>query len=404
MLTRMNKLKRYLSMPFGAGIAGGLVVGVMGLVAIATGLIDTADDSPAPAALASATPLSEPVADGDALSAGEIFKRDGPAVAFIEAAQSGATDQTSPFGDPSGGGGVATGSGFLVDDNGTILTNAHVVEGSSEVTVRLGEDGDRLDAEVVGSDSSTDVAVLRVDASRVTASPLEFGNSDKAVVGDAVVAIGNPFGLDRTVTTGIVSGLQREISAPDGFTISNVIQTDAAINPGNSGGPLIDSAGRVIGINSQIATAGGGGGNVGVGFAVPISTAASVAEQINDDGTAEHAFIGISGADLTPSVAEAAGISGTTGALVQDVTDSSPADEAGLEAGEETVSVEGQEVLIGGDVIVAVDGEAIDGMDQVAGAVNAKAPGDSVELEVTRDGETRTVELVLAERPDQSGS
>jgi S1-C subfamily serine protease len=269
--------------------------------------------------------------------------------------------------------------------------------------VQLGEDGERLDAELVGADSSTDVAVLRVDAGKVEATPLEFGRSENATVGDAVVAIGNPFGLARTVTTGIVSGLHREITAPDGFTISEAIQTDAAINPGNSGGPLLDSAGRVIGITSQIATA-GGGGNVGVGFAVPISTASNVADQILDDGSAEHAYIGISGVDVTPALAEAAGIDGTSGALIQDVTASSPADQAGLEAGEETVTVEDQEILIGGDVITALDGEAVEGMSQVAGAVSAKAPGDRLQLEVSRDGESRTVELTLAERPEASGS
>jgi S1-C subfamily serine protease len=398
----MNRLKRYLSMPFGAGVAGGLVVGFLGLLAIATGLVDTESEPPAPAAIASTPPLSEPVADGGALSAGQIFEAAGPAVAFIEAARSGGTGEASPFGEP-GGGGVASGSGFLVDDDGTIITNAHVVEGSDEVKVQLGEDGEPLDAELVGADSSTDVAVLRVDAGKVEATPLEFGRSENATVGDAVVAIGNPFGLARTVTTGIVSGLHREITAPDGFTISEAIQTDAAINPGNSGGPLLDSAGRVIGITSQIATA-GGGGNVGVGFAVPISTASNVADQILDDGSAEHAYIGISGVDVTPALAEAAGIDGTSGALIQDVTASSPADQAGLEAGEETVTVEDQEILIGGDVITAVDGEAIEGMNQVAGAVSAKAPGDQLQLEVSRDGESRTVELTLAERPDQSGS
>ncbi|MGB3099914.1 MAG: PDZ domain-containing protein, partial [Solirubrobacterales bacterium] len=209
--------------------------------------------------------------------------------------------------------------------------------------------------------------------------------------------------LDRTVTTGIVSGLQREISAPDGFTISDVIQTDAAINPGNSGGPLISSAGEVLGINSQIATA-GGGGSVGVGFAVPINTGQSVADQILDDGRADHAFIGISGADLTPQIADVLNLDLNEGALVQDVTPGSPADDAGLKVGDATMSVDGNEIRVGGDVITAVDGEPVTGMDDVVAAVNRKVPGDKLTLEISRGGEPKTVELTLADRPAKPGS
>ena len=399
----MSSLKRFLSKPFAAGLAGGLLVAVAGLVAISAGLVEAESEGTTTSTLApSAEPLSEPVAEGDALTAGEIYEKAGPAVAFIEAEQSGAATE-SPFGPVPGDGGTATGSGFLIDDQGTILTNAHVVEGSENITVKLGEDGEMLEAELLGADISTDVAVLRVDAGEVRAAPLQLGDSERAAVGDAVVAIGNPFGLDRTVTTGIVSGLQREISAPNGFTISDVIQTDAAINPGNSGGPLLDAAGRVVGINSQIATA-GGQGSVGVGFAVPVETVKTVSEQILEDGEADHAFIGISGADLTPEISELLNLEIAEGALVQDVTPDSPADEAGLRAGEATMSAGGAEFRVGGDVITAIDGNEVTGMDEVAAAIAGKEPGDEVEVEVYREGDAETVTVELADRPTRDAS
>jgi S1-C subfamily serine protease len=218
-----------------------------------------------------------------------------------------------------------------------------------------------------------------------------------------VVAIGNPFGLDRTVTSGIVSALQREISAPDGFTISDVIQTDASINPGNSGGPLLDASGEVIGINSQIATA-GGGGSVGVGFAVPINTAKTVSEQILEDGEADHAFLGISGADLTPELAGVLNLDIDEGVLIQEVTPDSPAADAGLRGGEATIAQGGAEIRVGGDIITAVDGEAVSDMESVAAAVNSKQPGDKISIDFVRDGETRDISLKLGDRPAQAGS
>ena len=398
----MKRIKTLLSRPFAAGLAGGLVVGILGLVAIATGLIKADAETTAPATVASASaPVqTEPAAAG-ALSAGDIYDRDGPAVAFISAEQT-QTPSDSPFQPLPQQGGTATGSGFVIDNSGHILTNAHVVDGASSVTVRLGEDGDELQAKVLGEDTSTDVAVLQVDASKINADPLQLGDSDGAGVGDAVVAIGNPFGLDRTVTSGIVSALQRQISAPDGFTIDDVIQTDAAINPGNSGGPLLDANGDVIGINSQIAT-GGGEGSVGVGFAIPINTAKSVAQQIIDNGSAEHAFIGISGGDLTPTIADTLNLDVDHGALIQDVTKDGPADKAGLEAGDKAVTIGGQEITAGGDVIVEADGQEIQGMDDLVSVINGKQPGDTIDLKVDRDGQTRDVTVTLGDRPADAG-
>ena len=189
----------------------------------------------------------------------------------------------------------------MIDTEGHILTNNHVVEGASKIEVKLGASDNELHGEVVGTDPATDLALLKVDAPADQLHPLTLGDSSKVEVGDPVVAIGNPFGLDRTVTSGIVSALQRQIQAPNGFSISHVIQTDAAINPGNSGGPLINAEGEVIGINSQIETGGSGDGNVGIGFAIPINTAREVANQIEKNGKVEHAYLGISGGSVTPS-------------------------------------------------------------------------------------------------------
>ena len=387
-------------MPFVAGITGGVIVGLFGWMAIAAGWV--ASDSP-PASSASALasagpPLTQPVAEGDALTAGEVYERAGPAVAFVAAEVGGGS---SELGGIPGNSGSATGSGFLIDDNGTILTNAHVVDGATSVTVKLGEDGETLDAEVLGSDISTDVAVLRVDSTKVTAVPLQLADSDEANVGDAVVAIGNPFGLERTVTTGIVSATGRGISAPDESRIVNAIQTDASINPGNSGGPLLNARGEVLGINSQIQTA-GGQGSVGIGFAVPINTVSHVTDQILEDGTADHAFIGIVGTELTPELADLLNEEQTEGALIQEVTNGSPAEDAGLQGGDATMTVEGQEIRVGGDVIVGVDGESIENFDDVITAVGEKDPGDTIALDIIRDGQPRTVSVVLGDRPQET--
>ncbi len=382
--------------PFGSAIVGGLVVGVLGWIAIAAGWISSDDDptilsSPAP--LASASSNS---GNGGGQSVNDIYEQDSPGVALIEATKAPSPTPFDPFGQERGG--TATGSGFVIDDQGHILTNAHVVDGADSVQVTLGDNADTLDAKVVGEDPSTDVAVLQVDDSGDQLHPLSLGDSKDVEVGDPVVAIGNPFGLDRTVTAGIVSAVQREISAPNGFTIRDAIQTDAPINPGNSGGPLIDAAGRVIGINSQIES-GGNGGNVGIGFAIPIDTAREVAQQLIDNGKVQHAFLGISGADLTSQIADALNLDRDQGALVQSVVPDSPADKAGIEAGDAQVTIDGQQVRAGGDVIIEVDGQPVHSMDDVIAAVDSKKPGDDLELTLLRGGDERTVTVTLAERP-----
>ena len=374
------------------------MVAVVGLVAIATGVVKADDDSPTIAA----TPLTEPASDtggGKGHTVNQIYEASAPGVAHIEATVAAKEPEGfSPFGPQQGQGGTATGSGFVIDGEGHVLTNAHVVAGAESVKVTLSEDGDTFDAKVVGRDPSTDVALLDVDAPSDQLTPLPLGNSDDVQVGDAAVAIGNPFGLDGTATAGIVSAVQRSISAPNGFTISDAIQTDAPINPGNSGGPLFDAAGRVIGINSQIESP-NGGGNVGIGFAVPINTAQTVAEQLLDGGEVEHAFLGISGGDVTPEIADVLNLSVDHGAIVQEIVPDGPADEAGVEPGDTDVTIAGQQLRAGGDVITEVDGEEVTGMDDVIAAVNAKQPGDEVELTLVRKGDERTVSVELGDRP-----
>jgi S1-C subfamily serine protease len=333
------------------------------------------------------------------LTAREIYKRDAPGVVNVRAQIVQQVD--SPF-DPFGQGpqGVATGSGFVLDKSGHILTNAHVIEGASRVSVQF-EDNKTVEAKVEGKDTSTDIALLKIDAKGLDLKPLALGNSKTVQVGDPTIAIGNPFGLDRTLTTGVVSALQRKISAPNGYSISNVIQTDAAINPGNSGGPLLDASGRVIGINSQIATGGSGGGNVGIAFAVPINTAKQIVPQLKDSGSVKRAYLGITGQTIDRSL-DRLNLSTTSGVLVQTVQPGSPAAKAGLRGGDASATLDGSELRLGGDVIKKIDGKDIRTMDQVISIVGSKKPGDTVTVEYLRDGKTKTAQVKLAQRPSES--
>jgi S1-C subfamily serine protease len=292
---------------------------------------------------------------------------------------------------------TATGSGFVIDNDGHVLTNNHVISGASKITVKVG-DGQAVDAKVVGSDPSSDVALLQLSGDHSNYHPLQLGDSSGLEVGDPVVAIGNPFGLDSTVTSGIVSALQREISAPNGFSISDVIQTDASINPGNSGGPLIDASGRVVGINSQIET-GGGQGSVGIGFAIPSNTAQDVVKQLLTTGTVKRAFLGVSGTDVTPALAKAVSLPVDHGALVQQAYPGGPAARAGLQGGQTQATVGGQPIALGGDIIVKVNGKDVQGMDDVVNAVNDSQVGDQITLTVMRDGKQQDIKVTLGDRP-----
>jgi S1-C subfamily serine protease len=379
-----------------AGALGGLIVLVLGAVLIATDVIETGDST---TVVREQAPISQPASDPGATGGGrtvqDIYREEGRGVVFIQAE---GVAGSSIFGQEEGS---ATGSGFVVDDDGTIVTNAHVVEGADEVTVSFEEGGESIDAELKGVDPDTDLAVLKIDPDAVEdLTVLPLGDSSELQVGDPVVAIGNPFGLQRTVTTGIVSALQRQIDAPSGFSISNVIQTDASINPGNSGGPLLDAQGRVIGINSQIAT-GGGQGSVGIGFAVPVNTAKDLLPRLREGEEIERAYLGVRMATVTEDLASEIDLPADSGALLERVEEGDPADEAGLR-GSETDELTG-EITDPGDLIVAIEGEPVRSADDVVALVAGKQPGDTIAVELFRGDDRRTVRVELGERPEELG-
>jgi S1-C subfamily serine protease len=273
-----------------------------------------------------------------------------------------------------------------------------VIEGASEVEVSF-SNGEEMEAEIVGRDPSTDIAVLRVDADTRALSPLDLGNSDALEVGDEVVAIGNPLGYERTMTAGIVSALGRVIESPNQFAvIDEVIQTDAPINSGNSGGPLLNAAGQVVGVNTQIATA-GSPGNIGIGFAVPVNTVKDVTAQLIASGRVEHSFLGVEPLEINEEIADMFNLDVDQGLLIASVTDGSAAERAGLRGGSEQVVVDGTTWVLGGDIILAADGTKLRTVAQLRELIEAKDPGDEVTLEIRRDGETRTVTAKLGRRP-----
>ena len=332
-------------------------------------------------------------ADANGMSVNEIYERAASGVVRVNstsnstAANGLGSQQTS-----------ALGSGFVIDKTGHIVTNYHVVEGADVVTVSF-SNRDTVKAEVVGTDPSSDIAVLRVNTAASALTPLPLGNSDAVEVGDPVVAIGNPFGLDRTVTAGIVSALQRLITAPNRFTIDHVIQTDAPINHGNSGGPLLSSRGQVIGVNTQIETGDTATGNVGIGFSVPSNTVKDVVAQIIRTGRVDHAYLGISGQEVTPDVADKYNLPVKAGVVIESVTNDSGADKAGLEGGKTQVVVAGETYVLGGDIIVSFDGAKISSIEQLRDAVAAHKPGDKVTVVIYRDAKKTSVIVTLGRQP-----
>ena len=302
----------------------------------------------------------------------------------------------------------ALGSGFVVSSDGYVLTNAHVVQDNgqtaSSVTVVFkgsGTQTKRVKAKIVGIDATSDVALLKVDPQKTPAlDPLVLGDSSTALVGEAVVAIGNPLGFDFSLTSGIVSATNRNLQSPNGAVISNGIQTDAAINEGNSGGPLIDSAGKVIGINEQIASQ--SGGNQGLGFAVPINTAINVMSQLRKTGKVTYAYLGVEGQTITSDIATALGLKQTEGVLIASVASGSPAAKAGIKGGKGQTTIQGQIFVTGGDVITAIDGKAVTSMEELAATISAHKPGDKVKITVVSGSSTREVTATLAARPASS--
>jgi putative serine protease PepD len=373
---------RFVRSPFASAILGGAVVAAA-LLALDVGGSTHTRTIVEQAAVGGAS-NARTASDG-ALTPHDIYERVAPGVVFVRATV--VQDVPSPF-DPYGQASrsQATGSGFVVDRRGRILTNYHVVAGASRVTVAFA-DKRTVTARVVGTDPSNDLAVLAVDPGRARLEPLALGRSGSVRVGDPTLAIGNPFGLDRTLTSGIVSALQRQIQAPDGFTIDHVIQTDAAINPGNSGGPLLDAAGRVIGINSQIETGGSDGqGNVGIGFAVPIDTARAELPELEAHGTVRRGYLGVEGVTLTAATARAAGVDADRGVLVQSAAHGGPGARAGL---------------AGGDAITALDGRPVSSIEDLVNRVGDHRPGDTIRLTYRRPHVSgdRSCTVKLGQRP-----
>jgi S1-C subfamily serine protease len=335
--------------------------------------------------------------DGTGLTARDIYKRDAPGVVFIRAQIVQRVESPFDFGLPQEQQGEATGSGFVIDKDGTILTNAHVINGARKVTVQFANK-QQVDAKILGKDESTDLALLKVDTRGLKLAPLELGTSRTVQVGDPAVAIGNPFGLERTLTTGVVSAVHRPIQAPNGFRIDDAIQTDAPINPGNSGGPLIDATGKVIGINSQIETGGSGGGNIGIGFAVPIDTAKQIIPELKKSGHVDRGYLGVGARTIDKSL-DGLNLPAKQGVLVETVTPGSPADKAGIRGGDISATLDGDAIQLGGDIITQVEGKPIRSNDDLTAAIAGRKPGDKVEITIKRGGDTKTVEVTLADRP-----
>ena len=390
------KLKGFL-----AGLAGGAIAAAV-VVLLLVFVFDLGEVNTTVVTATPETPTVYSTPSGTSgLTPDQIYKdlSGGVVMVLAEFGASG-TDQ---FGQPQSG--QALGTGFVVDNEGYVLTNAHVVEDdggarASTVTVVFNKDGSetqRVPGELVGVDVGSDVAVIKVDPGKVDLKALPTGDSDKVVVGEPVVAIGNPLGYDFSITSGIVSATGRSLQAPNGQTIPNGIQTDAAINQGNSGGPLIDNQGRVIGINEQIASR--GGGNDGLGFAVPINTAMRSLEQIKTSGEVQYAWMGVGLKTLTSDIAGMFNMKTQGGALVEQVSPDSPADKAGIQSGDQTVTVQGEPFTIGGDVIVKVDDTEITSADDLIAYLGTKKPGDTIVVTVDRDGKTEEVSVTLAERP-----
>jgi S1-C subfamily serine protease len=381
----LGTARPYIALVAAAALGGGLAVGAVALLGGLEGGETTVVTETAASEATQPTTTKPP----RWMSVGEIYEHAAPGVVQIAS--------TSNVGG-LGGNDSALGSGFVVDKEGHIVTNYHVIEGASQIRVSF-SNRDTVVARLVGTDATTDLAVLQVEASPNALTPLPLGNSDKVLVGDPVVAIGNPFGLDRTATAGIVSALQREITAPDNrFAIDHVIQTDAPINRGNSGGPLINTRGQVIGVNTQIET-GGAAGNVGIGFAVPSNTVKDVVAQLLQTGTVDHAYLGVRGNEINADLARNYNLPVRAGILVAEVVPRTGAEEAGLRAGDTEVVFAGLTYVLGGDIIVAIDETSVVTTQELRDVVAAREPGDEVELTIYRDGTRSSVTIALGRRP-----
>ena len=321
------------------------------------------------------------------LSLMEIFEKAEPGVVRVNTIRNQTVNET---------GGV--GSGFVFDKMGHIITNAHVVEGSTKTIVTF-LDGRSYNAEIIGVDEYTDIGVIKVNADLKLLQPLSLGDSSNLNVGEPIAAIGNPFGLSGSMTSGIVSQMGRLLPSGSGYSIPDVIQTDAAINPGNSGGPLLNMRGNIVGINTAIQST--TGEFTGVGFAIPSQTVAKIVPTLIDKGEYKHPWIGISGRDIDPDTANVLGLKDALGFLIITVVENSPAADAGLIGSDKIIEVDGKEYSIGGDIIVAVDGMDVRKIDDILVHLQrVKTVGDEMNLEILRDGRTTNVTIILQERPN----
>jgi S1-C subfamily serine protease len=381
-----------------AALCAAAVLG--GAVAVgATALLGGFSASTTTVVTEAAPSSNQRVAAGGAMTIAEIYRRAAPGVVQITSTIKGS---------PSSFGGQfqappqqALGSGFVLDKAGHVVTNYHVIQGADDIKVSF-SNRDTVTARVVGSDPSTDLSVLRVQTPASALTPLPLGNSDRVEVGDQVVAIGNPFGLARTATAGIISAVQRNITSPNEFTIDHVLQTDAPINHGNSGGPLLDSDGQVIGVNTQIETGdptGSATGNVGIGFAVPANTVRNVAAQLLRNGKVSHAYLGIMGQAITSELAQAYRLPANSGVLVTSVVRRSGAARAGLKAGHTQVVVAGETYILGGDIIVKLDRTPVSTIDELREAVAAHKPGEKAKLVIYRGSKKTSVQVTLGRQP-----
>jgi S1-C subfamily serine protease len=331
----------------------------------------------------------------EGLSVNEIYRRWASGVVQIEAVGDTEPDPFDPFAQPT----RSLGSGFVIDKAGHVVTNFHVVRGADSVKVSF-SNAESVRARIVGVDPSTDLAVLKVDSPSRALTPLQLGRSSEVQVGDAVVAIGNPFGYERSVTAGIVSAVGRTLQAPNSLAIDNAIQTDAQINQGNSGGPLLNARGEVIGVNTQIATGGNlEQGNGGIGFAVPVDTVKNVASQLIKEGKVEHAFIGLTTTSITPDIQRLFRLPAARGLLVDSVVPGSGAAEAGIRPGTRGVVVEGESWRLGGDIVVKVDGIPVASAERLRSIIARKRPGEEVAVELWRGDRKLTVDVELGKAP-----
>jgi S1-C subfamily serine protease len=379
-----------------AALAGGTVA-VIGAALVGTGEHTTTIRELVPAPPSFSGNVSE-TSQERPLTVRDIYDRDAPGVVQVTTTTKVKLPQTDWFGNPWGPPGTevqrSLGSGFVIDKAGYIVTNYHVVGDAQSVHVSF-SNNDSMKAKVIGKDPATDVALLKVEASSRALRPLWLGDSDSIHVGDQVAAIGNPLGLDRSITLGIVSALHRSLTSPEGTPIDRVIQTDAALNHGNSGGPLLNAQGQVVGVSSAVSTGGSGDGNTGIGFAIPINTVRDVVAELKAQGHVDHPYLGVVTRPMSATIARMSNLPVQKGLLVESVAAGSGADRAGLRGGTSQVVVEGESYQLGGDVITKADGMSVSTTEGLREIVSQHKPGESLSVEFYRGTEPLKAEIKL---------